>query len=105
MSAVRADEDGPLLVPTAELEAEDELIVQEWSGAAAPARRIMRRGRARARPALLAGVSIVEHQGPAMLAWLQSKTIGQNRTRFSKLASAMLSIPPEPETLSLLQHI
>jgi hypothetical protein len=56
------------------------------------------------RPALLAGVSIVERQGPAMLAWLQSKTIGQNRARFSELASAMLSVPPEPETLSLLQH-
>lgn len=57
------------------------------------------------RPALLAGVSIVERQGPAMLAWLQSKTIGQNRTRFSELATPMLGTPPEPATLSLLQHI
>jgi len=56
------------------------------------------------RPALLAGVSIVERQGPAMLAWLQSKTIGQNRTRFSELASTMLSVPTEPARLSLLQH-
>src|SRR5208283_1841143 len=56
------------------------------------------------RPALLAGVSIVERQGPATLAWLQSKTIGQNRTRFSELASTMLSVPPEPARLSLLQH-
>jgi len=56
------------------------------------------------RPALLAGVSIVERQGPAILAWLQSKTIGQNRTRFSELASNMLSIPTQPEVLSLLQH-
>ena len=46
------------------------------------------------RPALLAGVSIVERQGPAMLAWLQNKTIGQNRTRFSELVTTMLSIPP-----------
>ena len=45
------------------------------------------------RPALLAAVSLVERQGPAMLAWLQSKTIGQNRTRFSELAAAMLAIP------------
>jgi hypothetical protein len=56
------------------------------------------------RPALLAGVSIVERQGPAILAWLQSKALGQNRTRFSELASTMLSVPPEPTTLSILQH-
>ena len=58
----------------------------------------------RLRPALLAGVSIVEREGPAMLGWLQSKTIGQNRTRFSELATTMLGIPPEPAALSLLLH-
>lgn len=57
------------------------------------------------RPALLAAVSIVERQGPTMLAWLQSKTIGQNRARFSELAAAMLSAPAQPGALSLLQHI
>ncbi|MGD9658246.1 MAG: hypothetical protein AB7U61_11540, partial [Methylocystis sp.] len=56
------------------------------------------------RPALLAGVSIVERQGPAMLARLQSKTIGQNPTRFSELATTMLGTPPEPKKLSLLQR-
>ncbi|WBK02386.1 TniQ family protein [Methylocystis parvus] len=56
------------------------------------------------RPALLAGVSIVEREGPAMLTWLQSKIIGQNRTRFSELVSTMLSTHPGPEPLSLLQH-
>lgn len=55
-------------------------------------------------PALLAGVSIVEREGSAMLVWLQSNTIGQNRTRFSELATTMLGTPPEPTTLSLLQH-
>jgi hypothetical protein len=40
-----------------------------------------------------------------MLGWLQSKTIGQNRTRFSELATTMLGIPPESAALSLLQHI
>jgi hypothetical protein len=39
-----------------------------------------------------------------MLVWLQSKTIGQNRTRFSELATTMLGTPPEPAALSLLQH-
>ncbi|WP_281932743.1 TniQ family protein [Methylocystis iwaonis] len=57
------------------------------------------------RTALLAGVSIVDREGPAMLGWLQSKTIGQNRTRFSELATTMLGIPPESAALSLLQHI
>ncbi len=55
------------------------------------------------RPALLAGVSIVERQGPEMLTWLQNRTIGQNRARFSAIVSAMLAEPPEP--LSLMQHI
>ena len=45
------------------------------------------------RPALLAAVSLVERQGPAMLAWLQGKTIGQNRTRFGEVAAPMLGIP------------
>jgi hypothetical protein len=41
---------------------------------------------------------------PAMLAWLQSKMIGQNRTRFIELTTTMLGIPPEPAELSILQH-
>ena len=56
------------------------------------------------RPPLLAAVSLVERQGPAMLAWLRGKTIGQNRTRFSELAAPMLGIPTPPEALSILQH-
>jgi hypothetical protein len=48
-------------------------------------------------------VSIVERQDPETLAWLQDRTIGQNRTRFTAIVSAMLAEPPEP--LSLLQHI
>ncbi len=48
VSAGRANEDWPLLFPTADLEAEGELIAREWSGAAAPVPcRIMRRVRAR----------------------------------------------------------
>jgi hypothetical protein len=56
------------------------------------------------RPTLLAAVSLVERRGPAMLAWLRSKTVGQNRTRFGELATPMLGIPTAPEALSLLQH-
>lgn len=57
------------------------------------------------RPALLAAVAILERQGPFMLARLEERTIGQNRSRFRELAGTMLGIPPEPATLSLLQHI
>jgi len=56
------------------------------------------------RPALLAAVSLVERQGPAMLAWLQGKTIGQNRTRFSEVAASMLGISMPPVALSILLH-
>ena len=45
------------------------------------------------RPALLAAASLVEREGPAMLAWLRGKTIGQNRTRFDEVAVPMLGIP------------
>lgn len=55
-------------------------------------------------PGLLAAVSLVERQGPTMLAWLRSKTIGQNRTRFSEVAAPMLGLPTRSEALSLLQH-
>jgi hypothetical protein len=37
------------------------------------------------RPALLAGVSIVERKDPETLAWLQNRTTGQKRTRFSAI--------------------
>ncbi len=36
-------------------------------------------------PALLAGVAIVKRVGPEMLQMLRSHTVGENRTRFSKL--------------------
>jgi hypothetical protein len=39
-----------------------------------------------------------------MLAWRESKKIGQNRTRFGEFATAMLAVPEQPQALSLLQH-
>ena len=41
------------------------------------------------RPALLAGIAIVERSGPAMLEMLQAHTIGENQTRFGRLAAQM----------------
>jgi hypothetical protein len=46
---------------------------------------------------LHAGVAIVERQGPRMLAMLQSKTIGQNRTRFEKIFGSMLNVATPPK--------
>lgn len=57
------------------------------------------------RPALMAGVAIVERHGPDMLAMLWSKTIGQNHTRFGELIASMLSTAEQPDGLSLLQHM
>lgn len=42
------------------------------------------------RPALLAGITIVESQGAAMLEMLRNRTIGGNRARFSKLVAEIL---------------
>jgi len=42
------------------------------------------------RPALLAGVAIVECAGPAMLEMLHAHTLGENRTRFGRLAAATI---------------
>lgn len=56
------------------------------------------------RQAPLAAVAILERQGPFMLAQLEEKMIGQNRSRFRELTTTMLGIPPEPAVLSLLQH-
>lgn len=44
----------------------------------------------RLRPALLAGVAIVEHAGPGMLQSLQSHLMGENRNRFIELADAII---------------
>jgi TniQ len=78
----------------------DAVIADQWLSLPSPAKPILPLW---LRPALLAGVSIVERQGPETLAWLQDRTIGQNRTRFTAIVSAMLAEPRE--TLSLLQHI
>ncbi len=42
------------------------------------------------RPALLAGVAIVERGGPAMIEMLHARMIGENRTRFGRLAGPMM---------------
>ncbi|WP_108461561.1 hypothetical protein [Devosia naphthalenivorans] len=41
------------------------------------------------RPALLAGVAMVERIGPAMLEMLKTHTLGENRNRFGNLVAKM----------------
>jgi len=48
------------------------------------------------RPALLAGVAIVDRAGPGMLPMLQSHTMGENRARFRQLAEKAIARPGSP---------
>jgi hypothetical protein len=57
------------------------------------------------RPALLAGVAIVELAGPEMLQMLRSHTVGENRTRFSILVDKMIVQTSWPRVPSQLQLI
>jgi hypothetical protein len=43
------------------------------------------------RPALLAGIAIVERAGPAILDMLHAHTLGENRSHFGKLADRILA--------------
>lgn len=57
------------------------------------------------RPALLAGVAIVERSGPAMIEMLHARLIGENRTRFGRLAGPMIADiqgTPRPIQLHLM---
>lgn len=48
------------------------------------------------RPALLAGIAIVERAGPEMLRMLKGHMMGQNRTRFSDAVEAMVTPSRRP---------
>lgn len=57
------------------------------------------------RPALLAGVAIVEHTGPAMLKMLQGHMLGENKNRFIKATDHLVSPAFEWEPPRQLQLI
>ncbi|MER8605851.1 hypothetical protein NKH48_19240 [Mesorhizobium sp. M1233] len=57
------------------------------------------------RPALLAGVAIVEHAGPEMLRMLRGHTMGDNRTRFGDLVDKMTAQTCPPQASSQMQLI
>ena len=48
------------------------------------------------RPALLAGVAIVDRGGPGMLPMLQSHTMGDNRARFGNLVDKSMAHARQP---------
>ena len=48
------------------------------------------------RPALLAGVAIVDRAGPGMLPMLQDHTMGDNRARFGELAEKTIAHARKP---------
>jgi hypothetical protein len=57
------------------------------------------------RPALLAGIAIVERAGPAILEMLHACTLGENRAHFGKLAVQMLAqnrMSADPQQLQLI---
>ncbi|WP_339692679.1 TniQ family protein [Celeribacter baekdonensis] len=57
------------------------------------------------RPALLAGVAIIERAGPAMLKMLQAHMLGENKTRFIKATDHLVSPAFEsgpPQQLQLI---
>lgn len=59
----------------------------------------------RLRPALLAGISIVNRHGPKILEMLHCHTVGENRTRFGKLVAEILAqnhLSPGSEQLQLI---
>jgi hypothetical protein len=48
------------------------------------------------RPALLAGVAIVDRAGPGILQMLQNHTLGDNRARFGELAEKVIGHARKP---------
>ena len=57
------------------------------------------------RPALLAGVAIVDRTGPGMLPMLQSHLLGGNRARFGELAERSIVHARKPRPLLQWQLI
>ena len=57
------------------------------------------------RPALLAGVAIVDRAGPGILPMLQKHTMGENRIRFGELAKWSIADARKPRPLLQWQLI
>jgi hypothetical protein len=80
----------------------DHVIAAEQEHLPTPARPVLP---LRLRPALLAGIAIVERAGPEMLRMLRGHTMGDNRTRFGDLTEKMIAQSPRPRAPSQMQLI
>ena len=80
----------------------DDVIAGEGSFSPSPKHPILQ---LHVRPALLAGVAIVERAGPEMLQMLQAHTFGHNRNRFVEETDHMINPPfglPGPRQMQLI---
>ncbi|CDX20751.1 conserved hypothetical protein [Mesorhizobium plurifarium] len=66
----------------------DQVVAAEQENLPTPISPILR---LHMRPALLAGVAIVERSGPEMLRMLRGHMMGENRVRFSDAAENMIA--------------
>ena len=57
------------------------------------------------RPALLAGVAIVDRAGPEMLQMLRGHMMGENRVRFTEAVQSMIGPSPRSNACSQMQLI
>lgn len=80
----------------------DDVVAQQLANLPTPAKPILP---LHLRPALLAGVAIVERAGPEMLRMLRNHMMGDNKVRFTDTAENMIaraSGPPAPPQMHLI---
>ncbi|CAH1662347.1 conserved hypothetical protein [Chelatococcus asaccharovorans] len=80
----------------------DDIVAAEQENLPTPASPILR---LHMRPALLAGIAIVERAGPEMLRMLPGHMMGDNRFRFNLTAERVIAQSRTPRSLSQMQLI
>jgi len=80
----------------------DHVVARQEENLPSPARPILP---LHLRPALLAGVAIVELAGPEMLRMLRGHMMGENRTRFTLAAENLIAHAPKPQASSQMHLI
>ena len=80
----------------------DHVIAEQQKNLPTPAKPILS---LHMRPALLAGVAIVERAGPEMLRMLSGHMMGDNRVRFVDAAENMIASPDRSTASSQMQLI
>ena len=80
----------------------DDVVAAEQRNLPTPAKPILP---LHLRPALLAGVAIVERAGPEMLRMLRGRMMGNNRARFSDITESMMGLAGKHRPPGQLQLI